>query len=302
MQVRHMKKYAPILILLAAGLASCSSGPKVKLDPDSEKFYETARLIMAKEEKDIFSHLPDAESRQEFIKDFWDKRDPDPYSEENEFKKEFFDRIEYANKRFKEGTPGWKTDRGRIYIYMGPPDKFEEFFTHDDPEVRGPILWWIYYNYELGIEFVDEKNNGTYRIRSYTGDFFSSLDNIKLGQVPVQRGEKRKFVNFKLDYNQETKEIVIALPVEPFDFKDKGGKLQSDLEFQFFVYAKSQAKIGEFKKEKSFAGTVEEVEKMKEIVFTFPYDLNPGVYYLDVVIVATDASLGKTRKIFEVKV
>jgi GWxTD domain-containing protein len=297
-----MRKYALLLIVLAAAVTSCSSGPKIKLDPESEKFYETARLIMTGEEKDIFRHLPDVQSRQEYIKDFWDKRDPDPYTEENEFKKEFFSRIDYANKRFNEGTPGWMTDRGRIYIYMGPPDKFEEFFTHQDPDVRGPILWWIYYNYELGIEFVDERNNGTYKMREYTGDFFSSLDNLKLGQLPVQRGEKRKFVNFKLAYHKDTGEIAITLPKEPFDFKDTGGELQATLEFRFFVYAKNQAKIDEFKVEKTFAGTVENVEETKELVFTFPYDLKPGVYYLDVIITSQDASLGKTRKIFEVKV
>jgi len=297
-----MRQYALMLIFLAAGLTSCSSGPKIALDPESEKFFETARLIMTDEEKDIFNHLSDAESRREFIKEFWDKRDPDPDTEENEFKTEFFNRIEYANKRYKEGTPGWKTDRGRIYIYMGPPDKFEEFFTHEDPDVNGPILWWIYYNYELGIEFVDEKNNGTYRIRSYTGDFFGAAENMKLGKVPIQKGEKRKFVNFKLNYDKTKKEIVIALPVEPFDFKDKGEKLQSQLEFQFFVYAKNGTKIDEFKTEKSFIDTLEDILKMKEIVFSFPYDLKLGSYYLDVVIMSKDASLGKTRKIFEVKV
>lgn len=283
-------------------LAGCSSGPKIALDPESEKFYETARLVMTGEEKDIFTHLPDAESRQEFIKEFWDKRDPDPYTEENEFKKEFFDRIEHANKRFNEGVPGWKTDRGRIYIYMGPPDKFEEFFTHEDETVRGPILWWIYYNYELGIEFIDEKNSGSYKIRSYTGDFFSALDNLKLGQVPTLKGEKRKFVNFKLNYSKEKKEIVITLPVEPFNFKDEAGKLRAELEFQFFVYGKNRTKIDEFKAEKSFAEALDDVLKMKEIVFAFPYHFEAGRYYLDVIIIGKDGSLGKTRKIFDLKI
>lgn len=292
-----------VMIFFASlvGMGSCSSGPKIALDPESEVFYETARLIMTSEEKDIFTHLPDAESRREFIEDFWSKRDPDPYTEENEFKKEFFDRIEYANKRFREGIPGWKTDRGRIYIFMGPPDKFEEFFTHDDPDIRGGILWWIYYDYELGIEFVDERGNGAYKIRRYEGDFFSALDNLKLGQVPVLKGEKRKFVNFKLDYDRASSIIRITLPVDAFNFREESGLLRADLELQFFVYAKDKAKVEEFKEEKAIAEAEEKVVEMKDIVLTIPHTLPPGTYYLDVVIISRAGELGKTRKIFEVK-
>ncbi len=298
-----MKKTLSIIFFIVAAtwLAGCGGGPKVVLDPESEAFYEYARLIMTGEEKDIFTHLADPATRKEFIEEFWSKRDPDPSTEENEFKTEFYDRIEYANKRFNEGLPGWKTDRGRIYIYMGPPDKFEEFFTHQDPDVRGPILWWIYYNYELGIEFVDAHNNGSYKIRQYDGNFFEALDNFKMGQVPVQKGEKRKFANFKLDYVKATNEIIITLPVEVFNFKDEAGKLRADLEFQFFLYRRDGTKLAESKEERQFVETEAAVLELKDIVFTFSYPLEAGDYYLDVVIVGKDGSLGKTRKIFNVK-
>jgi len=295
---------AILLFASAAGavlIFGCSSGPKIALDPDSESFYQYARLIMTGEENDIFSHLPDAESRKEFIEEFWRKRDPAPDTEDNEFKNEFFSRIEYANKRFKEGPPGWKTDRGRIYIYMGPPDKFEEFFTHGDASVRGPILWWIYYNYELGIEFVDERNNGTYKIREYTGDFFGALDSFKSGDVPTEKGDKRKFVNFKLRYDRTNKEILISIPVDVFNFQDAAGRLQAELAFQFFVYAGNGAKIEEFSRDQVFSETLEKVLDMKEVVFNFPYAQEAARFYLDVIIIGRDGSLGKTRKIFEIK-
>jgi GWxTD domain-containing protein len=283
-------------------LAGCSRGPKIALDPESASFYETARLIMSGEEKDIFNHLPDAESRREFIEDFWHKRDPDYYTKENEFKDEFYSRIEYANKRFKEGTPGWKTDRGRIYIYMGPPDKVEEFFTHDDPNVRGPILWWVYYNYELGIEFADEKNNGTYRIRRYEGNFFDALDNLILGRVPYRTGEARKFVNFKLDYNLLKKEIEVRLPAEAMRFKEDGQMQLADLEFQIYVYDKNGAKREEFKEEKALRIPLADLAEMKEIVVPLAHDFPPGEYYLDVIIVGRNGSLGKTRRIVDLKI
>ena len=110
------------LTILALSLGCCGTRERVTLDPESKNFYDYTRLIMTKQEKEIFLLLPDKESRMEFIQDFWDKRDPDPQTEENEFQEEFYQRIEYVNKRFREGIPGWKTDRGRIYIYLGPPD------------------------------------------------------------------------------------------------------------------------------------------------------------------------------------
>ncbi len=142
MQGENMKyQNLTLVILVALILMSCGISGKVALDPESRNFYETARLIMTKEEKDIFNHLPDRESRQEFIRDFWAKRDPDSDTEENEFKEEFYGRIEYANRYFREGIPGWKTDRGRIFIYLGPPDKIDQRLFINNPSVKG-LIWF----------------------------------------------------------------------------------------------------------------------------------------------------------------
>ena len=76
-----------VFVGLAALAATVLAAAKPKLDPESEKFYQTARLIMTKEETKIFERLPDAASRKEFIADFWLKRDPDPDTPDNEYKK-----------------------------------------------------------------------------------------------------------------------------------------------------------------------------------------------------------------------
>lgn len=298
-----MKKalLVPALFLAGVWLTGCG-GPRLALDAESSAFYETARLIMSGEEKDIFNHLPDQAARREFVEDFWRKRDPVPETEENEFRKEFFGRIEYANQRFVEGGRGWNTERGRIYIFMGPPDKFEEFVTHEDPNVRGSILWWIYYDYELGIEFVDERNNGTYKMRTYDGDFFSALDNIKMGGLPTLKGEKRKFVNFKLAYSAARRAIEIRVPAEAFNFRDEHGRLWSDLDLEFSIYARGLAKLEEFRERWTFDQTYDAAAEMKEVAISIPHSLSPGEYYIDVMIIGRDGTLGKTRKIFTVKV
>jgi len=82
MQAKVVKYLIPALIIIVVvSLMNCGFSGKVSLDPASQDFYETARLIMTKQEKDIFHHLPDQDSREEFIRDFWAKRDPDPQTE-----------------------------------------------------------------------------------------------------------------------------------------------------------------------------------------------------------------------------
>src|SRR3974390_2029168 len=81
---------------------------------------EDVRWIITDEEKSAFMQLSNDEERDQFIEAFWARRDPTPDTEENEFKEDHYARIAYANEHFAAGIPGWKTDRGRIYIVYGP--------------------------------------------------------------------------------------------------------------------------------------------------------------------------------------
>lgn len=279
---------------------SCHQSRGIALDPQSKSFYEKARLIMTKEEKDIFNHLPDIESRQEFIKDFWAKRDPDPDTEENEFKDEFFRRIEYANKHFKEGIPGWKTDRGRIYIYLGPPDRVEERPFLNYPGAKG-LIWWSYYKYRLAVEFIDTRGDGSYDINRHYGGLGNLLwviDKAKFGQIFIQADAV--FIDFDLLFDRNQKKILIEVPVTNLSFNSKEGLLKADFEFNFFIYTKNGLKKDVFTQNKSLNMPEEKVLELKMIKFEFPYDIEPGQYFFDVII-TIKPSLGKTRKIFKVK-
>ena len=86
---------------------------------------EDVAYIITDEEREAFKRLSTDDERQQFIEQFWLRRDPTPDTEENEYKEEHYRRIAYANERFASGIPGWKTDRGRIYITFGPPDEIE---------------------------------------------------------------------------------------------------------------------------------------------------------------------------------
>src|SRR5262245_10186209 len=140
---------------------------------------EDVRWIINDEERKTFNILKTDEEREQFIEQFWLRRDPDPDTDVNEYREEYYQRIAYANEKFTSGIPGWKTDRGRIYIMFGKPDQTESHpsgGTYDRPTYEGggttstyPFeIWWYRYLEGVGsdveIEFVDPTGSGEYRI------------------------------------------------------------------------------------------------------------------------------------------
>ncbi|HKQ88267.1 MAG TPA: GWxTD domain-containing protein [Candidatus Acidoferrales bacterium] len=98
-----------------------------ELDTPYKKWLdEDVAYIITPEERDTFLHLQTNEERETFIEAFWQRRNPDPDSPDNSYKDEIYRRIAYANEHFASGIPGWKTDRGRIYITWGAPDERDE--------------------------------------------------------------------------------------------------------------------------------------------------------------------------------
>jgi GWxTD domain-containing protein len=297
-----------LLALAGAALAAAGSVPgpsESKLDPESEKFIKAARLIMSGMEAKIWKRLPDAESRKEFIQDFWEKRDPDPTTEENEFKTQFEGRVAYANKHFLEGGLGMNTDRGRIYIFMGPPDKFEEFLNNTvDSSSRGALLWWSYYDNELAVEFIDEKGDGRYRISRYVGDFFGAMELFKLGQwVGPDSVFKQREVKFNLAYDAARKELVVTFPAKALLLREnEDGGFQVDLDFKFYIYENEGAKRDVYTESGSFVTRDVEYEKAGDVRFRFARPLKPGKNIVDVIAKGKEGAKGKVRKIFEIKV
>ncbi|HSR49960.1 MAG TPA: GWxTD domain-containing protein [Acidobacteriota bacterium] len=96
---------------------------------------QEVKWIASKAEAKEFESLTTEEQRRAFIDRFWKRRDPTPETERNEYKESFYERFEYANENFSEGIPGWRTDRGRVYIIHGPPDQ-EQFVTADSVYTR----------------------------------------------------------------------------------------------------------------------------------------------------------------------
>ncbi|MBV9763168.1 MAG: GWxTD domain-containing protein [Acidobacteriaceae bacterium] len=140
---------------------------------------EDVVYIITDEEKQAFKQLKTDEERQQFVEQFWLRRDPTPDTEENEYKEEHYRRIAYANDHFASGIPGWKTDRGRIYIKYGPADEVDSHpsgGSYERPMEEGggetstyPFEDWRYRYIEgvgtnVIIEFVDTTMSGEYHI------------------------------------------------------------------------------------------------------------------------------------------
>jgi GWxTD domain-containing protein len=135
--------------------------------------------IITNEERKAFDALKTDEERENFIENFWRRRDPNPDTEENEYRDQYYERIAYANEHYASGIPGWKTDRGRIYIAWGKPDSVEAHpsgGSYDRPSYEGggttatyPFETWFYRHLDnvgdgIEIEFVDPTGSGEYRI------------------------------------------------------------------------------------------------------------------------------------------
>ena len=153
---------------------------KIELSKTYKKWLdEDVRWIITDEEKSAFMQLSNDEERDQFIEAFWQRRDPTPDTEENEFKEEHYRRIAYANEHFAAGIPGWKTDRGRTYIVFGPADEIESHpsgGSYERPMEEGggetstfPFETWRYrylegIGQEVIIEFVDTCMCGDYHM------------------------------------------------------------------------------------------------------------------------------------------
>ena len=135
--------------------------------------------IITDEERAAFKQLSNDEERDNFIEAFWQRRDPTPDTEENEYKEEHYRRIAYANEHFAAGIPGWKSDRGRIYIMYGPADEVDSHpsgGSYERPMEEGggetstyPFEDWRYrylegIGQEVIIEFVDTCMCGDYHM------------------------------------------------------------------------------------------------------------------------------------------
>lgn len=261
------------LLLLAAAimlttLTSSSCSPRnvgLKMDPEGEKFYQEAHFLFTRHEQNVFSSLVSPEARKRFIQYFWDIRNPNPYADENEFKVLMDERFDYVKNYLKEGnTPGWKTDRGRIYMLLGPPDYIEGLPVFNNPNLHGYIIWaygkQAFYDEEkriggLYILFVDRDGHGRYYISieditvNSTGDYkyiggtdMRLLDEAEEMKYKLIRKKGETFEKNNLDFqftfdeNKESFHIAINPKNITFDENTNTGLMTAKFKIDLVIY------------------------------------------------------------------
>lgn len=163
------------MVRTAGGVSSDNTLPEIY----KKWLDEDARYIITDQERADFSKLTTDTERDDFVRAFWERRNPTPGAQENKFKEEHYRRIAYTNTHFAAGVPGFKTDRGRIYILYGPPDEIEhhpassglnapqqglvpERGRHSNEVWRYRIMKGV--GQDIFVEFVDTCDCGEYRI------------------------------------------------------------------------------------------------------------------------------------------
>ena len=160
---------AVILAVTAAlALTAWQAQPQENPKPTAYQAWlnEDVAYIITPEERAAFKRLTTDEERAHFIEQFWLRRDPTPGTPENEYKEEQYRRIAYANDHFACRIPGWKTDRGRIYIIYGPADEIESHPKGGQLSTF-PYEQWLYHHIDnvgdnIIIDFIDSTMSGDY--------------------------------------------------------------------------------------------------------------------------------------------
>ncbi len=293
-----------LLTLLFLSAAGCASRVKIKQDPFYETFFEKTSLIMTKQEIEVYKHLPDKESKQEFIEEFWRIRDPDSSTEENEAKTEFEERVEYANKWFteweqdlgkdirrnKETERGWNSERGRLYIVLGPPDMviFDGMdFRFDQSRERAKARQmtqeqWYYDRFRLWIYFF-KIESGNWRMNTNYTELGRALEIAKLNWISSPYQEEVKTI-FKFKAGFKSDRVIIRIPVSRINFEEKEEKLSSEFRIKIIVYH-NHKKIDEIEEKKFVSETAEDLLKKRRITFEIPYKPTlKGQYYFDIIV------------------
>ncbi|MCX6565219.1 MAG: GWxTD domain-containing protein [Candidatus Aminicenantes bacterium] len=174
---------------------------------------EVVPYIITPPEKKIFIALLTEEDRGNFMESFWRKRDPNPQTPENEYKIEYYKRIAWANKFLgNAGIAGWRTDRGRIYILLGPPNEIQRDMTsssYSSNMFHGPKEVWNYYGtpspylpYNMEFAFVDKLGTGGYVLEN----------SVKMGESGADQVDIEN-LHFQFDYQEQLAEAM----KNPFD-------------------------------------------------------------------------------------
>lgn len=293
-------------------LAACASTRGLKeLDPKSRDFISKVRYTVTPEERKTFLALA-PEAREAFIEDFWKRRDPTPTTETNEYRIEYYNRIERANRLFSGGgAPGWLQDRGRVYITLGPPDTRITYPRGVTFYGLPTEIWW----YGLyTIVFIDPYWNDDYKISPDSAAQIAVITqaqrewNLPLERMPkpgdLGSGQPIAGLKVGLEVQKDaTARVSLTIPFRNIWLKSAGSGYQASLDVQMKILDGGGAEAWSFAQ--SYPIDIAE-SRLKETLSqdfsasaTAP--LKAGSYTLKVVVTnTTDGSRASVERKFQI--
>jgi GWxTD domain-containing protein len=303
LNINRIGRYlTPLLVLVLTVVISlelslpcaAAKAKKPKMSLEHQEFYKYAQYLFTKNERKIFRSLSTDEARERFIENFWEIRDPTPYTPDNEFKLEMEQRYEYVSKYLKEGPiPGWKTDRGRIYLMLGPPSARQQDMQVDYMN-RGSLVQWYYDEYNVYVRFIDYEGTGIYRmdLRTVSLALLNVLDNKKYFIVNKEGYINLEGLDIKLRYDNKTREFLVEVSTKNLNYEnvpDSSSEMMAKIKVDLVVYpSKKLDDFSKYSEVKSVKVPREKLlEKKSTISFRVPLELPKGQIKIDAII--TDA-------------
>ena len=299
-----MRKIALLSLALLCFLVGCARYRLEKnLDLESREFLSKVRYIITSQERKIFLNLPSAE-RKAFKEEFWKKRDPTPETEVNEYKNEYFKRIEEANHLFSDaGGSGWLEDRGRIYILLGPPEQRDVYPRGMD--FYGPPTEIWYYGF-YPIIFVDQHWDGSYELTPLGARHIALIQQASMELKPKISREKVVF-DFTLRIKKIAgKEAVIQVdvPYKNIWFNVEAGLWKTTLKLSVEVFDSSEKKVWDYQKDYPLSFAEKDLDELDKNTFSaeISITLESGNYTLQTTLInETDKSQARKNLGFELQ-
>jgi GWxTD domain-containing protein len=292
--------------------AACASTRGLKeLDSKSRDFISKVRYTITAEERKAFLALA-PEAREPFIEDFWARRDPTPGTPENEYRTEYYARIERSNRLFGGGgAPGWLQDRGRVYITLGPPENRITYPRGVTFYGLPTEIWW----YGLfSIVFIDPYWNDDYKIAPESAGQIAVITQAqtdwnkpRVGMPkPGESAYAAALAGLEVAIqvaDSGSVRFTLALPYKNIWLKSSGSNLQAALEVTLKVAGPDGTEAWSFAQ--TFPIDIPQ-DRLKEVLDTdFKAEatapLEPGAYTLSVLVVNTmDGSRATLERKFEI--
>jgi len=262
---------------LADGQAAKASKKMSRAHAD---FLDKVSYIISKQERKIFRELPESD-RDAFVEEFWKRRDPDPDTAFNEYRAEYEDRVAKTAMLFNgEGRPGWRTDRGRIYILFGPPS---ERLTY--PMDGSGYCREVWYYGAFPVVFIDEHCAGYFILQAINLEHLQEL-NIAQGHFQKTFSPEKRLFDYavsmqKLRVENGTYEgrVFVDVPYETIWFTFKDGRLETGFEVRLTISDPSGTTVWEA--EGSFPLSLEEKDltehRSRRFRMEFPLVIDKGL-------------------------